>query len=126
QGVGAAMSAPPLAKSVPNDIGDRLYDLARELYPINRSITGQGVRDTLTIVSRVLPLDIQAVPTGTQVFDWTIPNEWNLREAYIEDVDGHRLVDVRNHNLHVLGYSTPIDVWMPLEDLRPHLSSLPH
>ncbi len=119
------MSAPPLAKSVPSDIGDRLYDLARELYPINRSITGQGVRDTLAIVSRVLPLDIQAVPTGTQVFDWTIPNEWNLREAYIEDASGHRLVDVQNHNLHILGYSTPIDAWMPLEELQSHLYSLP-
>lgn len=114
-----------LAERVPSDIGTLLHDFARELYPINRSITGQGVRDTLALVSRVLPLEIDAIPSGTSVFDWTIPDEWNLHEAYIEDSSGQRIVDVANHNLHILGYSTPIDTTMPLSELTPHLFSMP-
>lgn len=117
--------AVPLADRIPGDIGARLYDFARELYPINRSITGQGVRDTLALVNRILPLEIHAIPSGTNVFDWTIPDEWNLREAYIEDSSGRRIVDVANHNLHILGYSTPIDTTMTLSELRPHLFSMP-
>ena len=114
-----------LAKRVPGEIGDRLHAFARQLYPINRSITGQGVRDTLALVSEVLPLEINALPSGTSVFDWTIPDEWNLREAFIEDPQGRRIVDVRNHNLHVLGYSTPVDATMSLAELKPHLFSIP-
>ena len=119
------MSVAPLATGVPGDIGDRLYAFARDLYPINRSITGQGLRDTLALIDRILPLDFQSIPTGTQVFDWTIPNEWNLREAFVEDAGGRRIIDAENHNLHIVGYSTPVDAHMTLAELRPHLFSLP-
>lgn len=114
-----------LSKSVPDDIGERLHALVRELYPINRSITGQGVRDSLGVVARVLPLEVSAVPTGTQVFDWTVPREWNLRHAYIESLDGARIIDSARHNLHVVGYSVPVDRELSLAELIPHLHTLP-
>ncbi|HVZ19233.1 MAG TPA: DUF4910 domain-containing protein [Terriglobales bacterium] len=114
-----------LSQRIPQDIGNLLYGLSRELFPLNRSITGQGVRDTLAVVGRVIPLEIHAIPTGTPVFDWVVPKEWNLREAYIEDAAGNRIVDSRENNLHVVGYSIPIDATMSLRDLAPHLHTLP-
>jgi aminopeptidase-like protein len=114
-----------LTKAVPPDIGERLHALACQLYPLNRSLTGQGVRDTLAAIRDIVPIEVHEVPTGTQVFDWQVPNEWNLREAYIEDTAGRRIVDARDHNLHVVGYSTPVDAWMTLEELIPHLHTLP-
>lgn len=107
-------------------VGARAYALARELFPICRSLTGPGVRQTLRILQRELPaLTLHEVPSGTRCFDWTVPPEWSIREAYIATEDGRRIVDFANHNLHVVGYSTPIDAVLSLEELRPHLYSLP-
>jgi len=105
--------------------GQQMYELIERLYPINRSITGDGVRETLRIVSEVLPIEIREVPTGTPVLDWTVPNEWNIRDAYVADSSGHRVIDFREHNLHVVGYSTPLRRRMSLSELRPHLHTLP-
>jgi aminopeptidase-like protein len=106
--------------------GERAYALATELYPICRSLTGPGVRQTLRILQRELPdLTLHEVPSGTPCFDWTVPPEWSIREAYLATEDGRRIVDFANHNLHVVGYSIPIDAVMDLEELRPHLYSLP-
>jgi aminopeptidase-like protein len=107
-------------------VGARAYALARELFPICRSLTGPGVRQTLHILQRELPgLALHEVPSGTQCFDWTVPPEWSIREAYIATEDGRRVVDFANHTLHVVGYSTPVDTVLSLEELRPHLYSLP-
>ncbi|HET8935700.1 MAG TPA: DUF2172 domain-containing protein, partial [Polyangiales bacterium] len=102
-----------------------LYQLVEELYPICRSITGDGVRKTLGILSRYAPLEVYEVPSGTPVLDWTVPNEWNIRDAYIADLQGRRIVDFRAHNLHVLNYSTPIERRVPRAELDKHLFSLP-
>ena len=99
--------------------------MAREIYPICRSITGNGVRETLRLLARRAPLAITEVPTGTPVFDWEIPREWNVRDAWIADPDGRRVVDFRRHGLHVMGYSIPVRERMSLQELRPHLHSLP-
>ena len=102
-----------------------LYDLVRELYPICRSITGEGVRKTLAILGRYLPLEVSEVPSGTKVLDWVVPREWNIRDAWIKDADGRRVVDFRAHNLHVVNYSVPVSGRFRLDELRPHLFSLP-
>jgi len=102
-----------------------MYELVSELFPICRSITGDGVRQTLAIVQRYVPLAISEVPTGTQVFDWTIPQEWNIRDAYIRNSRGERVVDFKQSNLHVVNYSEPIHTTMSLDELRPHLFSNP-
>lgn len=103
-------------------IGNEMYELAGELFPINRSLTGEGVRQTLAILQRELPeMTIHEVPTGTRVFDWTVPQEWAIRQAYIEDEVGNRIVDYKNLNLHVMGYSTPVDEWVDLEELKQHI-----
>jgi aminopeptidase-like protein len=105
--------------------GQQLHELVRRLYPLCRSITGDGVRATLDIIGEHIPLTVHEVPTGTSVFDWTVPKEWNIRDAYIADATGKRVVDFRESNLHVVGYSTPVDTTMSLEELRPHLHTLP-
>ena len=106
--------------------GKTIYGLCEELFPICRSITGEGVRQTLAILKRHLPgLKIHAVPSGTKAFDWTVPREWNIRDAYVETPDGERIIDFKKHNLHVVGYSTPIDEWVDFETLDRHLHSLP-
>ena len=103
-------------------IGNEMYELARELFPIDRSLTGDGVRQTLAILQRELPkMTIHEVPTGTKVFDWTVPQEWAIRQAYIEDETGNRIVDYKNLNLHVMGYSAPVDEWVDLEELKQHI-----
>src|SRR5688572_11963978 len=89
-------------------LGSELHDRIRRLYPICRSITGDGVRQTLQILSEEMHLHTEEVPTGTQVFDWTVPKEWNIRDAYIKDGKGERIVDFNECNLHVVSYSTPI------------------
>lgn len=108
-----------------HDAGHAIYDLAAEIYPICRSITGDGVRQTLAILARHIPLDIQEIPTGTRVFDWTIPREWNIREAFIEDANGRRIVDFAASNLHVVSCSVPLNARMSLEQLAPHIFTLP-
>jgi aminopeptidase-like protein len=105
--------------------GDEMYGLIRELYPLCRSLTGDGVRETLRILGRFVPLEVHEVPSGTPVFDWTVPREWNLREAWIATPDGRRVVDARDSNLHVVSYSTPLRRRVPLAELQAHLHSLP-
>ena len=104
---------------------DEALSLMSSMYPICRSITGDGVRRTLDLVERVTPLERCEIPTGTAAFDWEIPREWNIRDAYIADMQGRRRVDFRRHNLHVVGYSVPVERTMTLDELQPHLHSLP-
>ena len=107
------------------EVGAELHDFAAELYPICRSITGSGLRQTLARIQQRIPLQTSEVPTGTQVFDWTIPREWNIQDAYIKDASGKRVVDFQQSNLHVLNYSAPVHATMPLAELKPHLFTVP-
>jgi len=107
------------------DIGRTMYGLIEELYPICRSITGDGFRKTMRRLQQEIPLTIHEVPTGTTVFDWTIPREWNIRDAYVKNARGERVIDFQNHNLHVVNYSVPVHRTMRLEELKKHLHSLP-
>jgi aminopeptidase-like protein len=106
--------------------GEKIYKLAEQLFPICRSITGDGVRETLRQIKERLPsLRIHEVPTGTRCFDWTVPHEWNIRDAWVVDPDGRKIIDFQISNLHVVGYSTPVNAEMDLEELEQHLYSLP-
>jgi aminopeptidase-like protein len=105
--------------------GERALRLVRELYPICRSITGDGVRQTLGIIGGRIALERHEVPSGTQVFDWQVPDEWNIRDAYVADAGGRRVIDFRESNLHVVSYSTPVRARLPLAELRAHLHTLP-
>ncbi|MFF7345846.1 DUF4910 domain-containing protein [Streptomyces antimycoticus] len=107
------------------EVSEEMYTLVERMYPLCRSITGDGVRATLDIVGEYIPLQVHEVPTGTQVLDWTVPQEWNIRDAYIADAAGHRVVDFAASSLHVLGYSVPVSKTMPLAELRAHLHTLP-
>jgi aminopeptidase-like protein len=109
----------------PAALGQELHRFAQELYPICRSISGQGLRRTLAMISERIPLQTAEVPTGTPLFDWTAPKEWNIRDAYIKDESGRRVVDFQNSNLHVLNYSAPLRATLPLAELRPHLFTIP-
>ncbi len=106
-------------------LGEQLHRFAAELYPICRSITGDGIRQTLDKIKQYIPLDTFEVPTGTPVFDWTVPKEWNIRDAYIRIPGGQEVLDFQQNNLHVMNYSIPIHGLMPLSELKPHLFSLP-
>ena len=106
-------------------LGQQLAAGVAELYPICRSITGNGVRETLRRLQRVAPLTMHEVPSGTEVFDWTVPEEWNIRDAYIKNDRGERVVDFQRSNLHVVSHSVPVLARMSLETLRPHLFTLP-
>ncbi len=107
------------------DVPGAIYSLVEELYPICRSITGNGVRETLAILGEFIPLEIHEVPSGTRVFDWTVPREWNIRDAYIKDSQGRRVLDFQDSNLHVVGYSQPVNRKVSLEELWTHLYTLP-
>jgi aminopeptidase-like protein len=109
----------------PADVGHSMYELIRQLYPVCRSITGNGVRETLRQVGEHVPLEISEVPTGTRVFDWTVPREWNIRDAYVRNSDGQKVVDFGRSNLHVLNYSVPVRKKLSLAELREHLFTLP-
>jgi aminopeptidase-like protein len=111
---------------VTQSIGLEMHSWAKDLFPICRSLTGNGVRETLVYLQRIIPsLSVNEVPSGTPAFDWTVPDEWNIRGGYIEDENGNRVIDFARNNLHVMGYSTPVDEWMTLAELQPHLHSLP-
>lgn len=104
---------------------DEAWRLMERLYPLCRSITGDGVRQTLAILAERIPLQMHEVPSGTPAFDWQVPLEWNVRDAWIKDPSGRTVVDLREHNLHLVSYSTPVRATMPLAMLRRHLHSLP-
>jgi aminopeptidase-like protein len=106
-------------------LGQELYRFAEAMYPICRSITGDGIRQTLALIQNRIPLRTAEVPSGTPVFDWTVPKEWNVRDAYIKDQGGNRVVDFKKCNLHVLNYSKPVRATMPLTELKPHLFTIP-
>lgn len=107
------------------DIGREMYRLIAELYPICRSITGEGVRKTFRIINNYIPIEIHNVPTGTQVFDWTVPNEWNIADAFVKNARGARVIDFRKSNLHIVNYSVPIRNHMSLAELKTHLHTMP-
>jgi aminopeptidase-like protein len=102
-----------------------MLGMMSELFPICRSITGQGVRDTLRLIQSRIPVTIDEVPSGTKVFDWTVPSEWNIQDAYIKNLQGARIVDFRKSNLHVVSYSQPVKRRMSFAELKEHLYSLP-
>ncbi len=105
--------------------GKEIFKRAQELFPICRSIMGEGVRQTFEILKRYMPdMKLFEVPTGTKVFDWTVPKEWTIRDAYIENEKGEKIIDMKVNNLHVMGYSTPVDEWMDLSELREHIYTL--
>ncbi len=106
-------------------IGNQMFGLIAELYPICRSITGDGIRETLRRLQTIVPLTIHEVATGTQVFDWTIPQEWNIRDAYVKNSRGERIIDFKQSNLHVVNYSEPVHKKMSLSELKPQLFTLP-
>ena len=122
------------------NVGEKIYNLAKEIFPLNRSITGEGVRQTLEIINNYISspsfnpaqkqdlapkFKIHEIPSGTNVFDWTIPKEWKINAAYIEDEHGNHIIDMKNNNLHVLGYSIPIDKWVDLEELKKYIYTQP-
>jgi aminopeptidase-like protein len=114
-----------LAMADPAEAGTAMHELMAELYPVCRSITGEGFRTTLATLAKHVDLDVHQVPSGTQVFDWTVPREWNIRDAYVANSYGERVIDFRASNLHVVSYSVPVDTRMSLSQLRPHLHTLP-
>lgn len=123
---GVRWSIRDLLKSLDvNTIGRQMLELIAELYPICRSITGEGIRETLRHVARRIPLELREVPSGTRVLDWNVPREWNIHDAYIKDSAGNRVVDFARHNLHVVNYSVPVHARLSLSDLRQHLFTLP-
>jgi len=113
-----------LINELTSSISQNMYDLLVELFPICRSITGDGTRETLQKIKKHIPINIYEIPTGTKAFDWTVPKEWNIRDAYILDNKGNKVVDFKRNNLHVMGYSIPICKHFSLSELQPHLYSL--
>jgi aminopeptidase-like protein len=106
-------------------ISNEMHRLMSELFPICRSITGNGVRETLTMIKQYIPLTVHEVPTGTRVFDWTVPKEWNINDAYVKNSKGERVIDFKESNLHIVGYSVPVHTQMPLSELKKHLHTIP-
>ncbi len=106
-------------------MSEEMRRMMGRLFPICRSITGDGVRQTLAIMREYIPLEIHEVPTGTRVFDWTIPKEWNIRDAYIKNSKGEKVVDFQQCNLHVVSYSTPVKATLPLTELKKHIFTSP-
>ena len=111
---------------VTENVGEEIFAFASEIYPICRSITGQGVRQTLRAIGAHIDLEIHEVPTGTAVFDWFIPREWNIRDAYIKNESGEKIVDFAQSNLHVMSYSTPVRQRVSLAQLKQHVYTLPN
>lgn len=113
------------AISLSSDFKNNMYELMVELYPICRSITGDGVRKSLNIIKKHVNLEIMEIPSGTQVFDWTIPKEWNINDAYIIDPNGNKIIDFKKSNLHVVSYSIPIKKKLQLTELKKHIYTIP-
>ncbi|MGD9046373.1 MAG: DUF2172 domain-containing protein, partial [Desulfobacterales bacterium] len=105
--------------------GNRMYQLVSELYPICRSITGKGVRETLNKIESIVPLEVKEVPSGTRVFDWEVPQEWSIEDAWVKDSGGDKIIDFKKSNLHVLNYSAPIRKKVTLNELKEHLFTIP-
>jgi aminopeptidase-like protein len=124
-GIAATGAVVPAPAADPIARGRELYDRVVELYPICRSITGEGVRQTLSILARELPLTVHEVPTGTAVFDWVVPEEWNIRDAWIRNTRGERVVDFRDSNLHVVSYSVPVRERVSRDELLRRVATLP-
>ena len=113
-------------RSTPEEEGRAMHDLAGRLFPINRSITGNGVRETLGIIQETLPkLEIFEVPSGTEVFDWVVPPEWNAKDAWIKGPDGKKFAELSSNNLHLMSYSEPVHEMIDRDELESHLRSLP-
>lgn len=108
-----------------NECGKQMYELIEELFPICRSITGNGVRKSLKIIKKHIPIEINEVRSGTKVFDWTIPKEWNIKDAYVKNSKGRKIIDFKKSNLHILNYSIPIKKRVSLEELKKHLFTIP-
>ena len=108
-----------------DNVGIQMYSLMERLFPICRSLTGDGNRETLNIIKEYIPIELKEEQSGEKVFDWEIPNEWNIKDAYVKDSDGIKVVDFKENNLHVLGYSEPFEGKIKLEELNKHLFSLP-
>ncbi len=106
-------------------VGGEMYGLVKRLFPICRSITGNGVRETLGIIKKHIPIKTYEVPTGTKVFDWVVPEEWNIKDAYVLDESGKKVIDFKKNNLHVVSYSAPVNKIVDLSELQGHLYSLP-
>ena len=102
-------------------ISAEMEKLLKELYPICRSITGDGVRETLGFIQKYISIKVHEVPSGTKVFDWTIPKEWNIEDAYIKNDKGKKIVDFQKSNLHIVSYSKPVNSKLSLSELKPHL-----
>ena len=119
------MSTPTPDKLDGEALGHEMYALIGQLYPICRSITGDGLRETLQRLQRLIPLKLHEISTGTRVFDWTVPREWNIHDAYVKNSRGARVIDFQRSNLHIVNYSAPIQKKMSLEELKPHLFTLP-
>ena len=120
------MNLSELTAHVPSaEAGASMYELMADLFPLCRSITGAGLRDTLDRIGKILPLQLSEVPTGTQAFDWTVPKEWNIRDAWVANGRGEKVIDFRTSNLHVVNYSQPVRRRLSLDELRPHLHTLP-
>jgi Uncharacterized protein conserved in bacteria with an aminopeptidase-like domain len=118
----AATLETPSGSQIDESVMEALFD---ELFPICRSITGPGLRRSLAIFGRYMPLKIEGVPSGSQVFDWTVPPEWRIRSARLTGPDGHAVADLAESNLSVINYSEPVDAWLSLGELREHLHTLP-
>ena len=108
-----------------NSSGGKMHDLIKRLFPICRSITGNGVRESLQIIRDFIHISIHEIPSGTKVFDWTVPKEWNINDAYIKNSHGEKIIDFKKSNLHILNYSVPINKKIPFSELKNHLFSLP-
>ncbi len=105
-------------------LGREMHQLMAELFPICRSITGNGLRQTLRRLQAIVPLELHEVPSATPVFDWVVPDEWNVRDAYVKNAAGQKVIDFQASNLHLLNYSIPLRQTMSLAELKPHLYSL--
>ena len=108
-----------------NKISHDMYELIKELYPLCRSITGNGVRTTHDIIRKRVQIQTHEIASGTKVYDWVVPKEWNIDDAYLISPEGKKIIDFKKSNLHVVSYSVPIKTKLPLDELKKHIHTLP-